>query len=277
MKTKKISWQAIAIVVLALVLIASIALGVSGAWFQDADSAKTEATLGDSVTIRLVETDQTSDPVVWSDVYKTKNGETPLYAYPGDKLLGTTSILPGSTTPTVVRVKITPTVTGGSGVGGRTYYDANADFTEQEATEFAALITGGLLDNAETSADNKTKFDKYNSYLINTMLEKTKLTGWTKGASEWFYKDDIIREAKNFKLFDALKLSEELTNGAAKWKIEIKVEVQAIQAANLIDVDGNVIKSDWIDDMTPASGTAAPIKDKVNNYNTNERKANAGA
>lgn len=277
MKTKKISWQAIAIVVLALVLIASIALGVSGAWFQDADSAKTEATLGDSVTIRLVETDKQTDPVTWSKVYKDKNGETPLYAYPGDKLLGKTSILPGSTTPTVVRVKITPTVTGGSGEGGRKYYAADADFTEQEATEFAALITGGLLDNAETSADNKTKFDKYNSYLINTMLEKTTLIGWTKGASEWFYNDNIIRAASDIPLFDALKLSEELTNGAAKWKIEIEVEVQAIQAANLIDVDGNVIKSDWINDMTQAGGTVAPIKDKVNTYNTTERKANAGA
>ena len=277
MKTKKISWQAIAIVVLALVLIASIALGVSGAWFQDKDTAKTEATLGDSVTIRLVETEKTSDPVTWSKVYKDKDGATPLYAYPGDKLLGKTSILPGSTTPTVVRVKIVPTVTGGSGEGGRTYYGADADMTQTEAETFATEIAGGLLDNAETSADNKTKFDKYNSYLINTMLEKTQLIGWTKGASEWFYNDNIIREAKDITLFDALKLSEELTNGAAKWKIEIEVEVQAIQAANLIDVDGNVIKSDWINDMTPAGGTAAPIKDKVNAYNTTERKANAGA
>ena len=272
MKTKKISWQAIAIVVLALVLIASIALGVSGAWFQDADSAKTEATLGDSVTIRLVETDKTTDPVVWSDVYKTKNGETPLYAYPGDKLLGTTSILPGSTTPTVVRVKITPTVTGGSGEGGRTYYAADADMTAEEAAAFATEIQNGLLDNAETTAENKTKFDKYNSYLINTTLEKTKLTGWTKGATEWFYNDNIIREAKGIKLFDALKLSEELTNGAAKWKIEIKVEVQAIQAANLIDVDGTTVNTTWVTDM----GTA-PIKGVVETYNTTERKANAGA
>ncbi len=276
MKTKKISWQAIAIVVLALVLIASIALGVSGAWFQDADSAKTEATLGDSVTIRLVETEKTTDPVVWSDVYKTKNGETPLYAYPGDKLLGKTSILPGSTTPTVVRVKITPNVTGGSGEGGRTYYDADHDMTgnetEGDVKDFEARIAAGLLDNAETSVSDKESFDKYNSYLINTMLEKTKLTGWTKGASDWFYNDNIIRAAADIALVDALKLSENLTNGAAKWKIEITVEVQAIQAANLIDVDGTEIKTDWLTDM----GTA-PIKDAVRTYNTNERKANAGA
>ena len=73
MKTKKISWQAIAIVVLALVLIASIALGVSGAWFQDKDTETAEATMGPAVTIRLTKNGSEDDGVeTWNSLY-TKN------------------------------------------------------------------------------------------------------------------------------------------------------------------------------------------------------------
>lgn len=240
MKTKKISWQAIAIVVLALVLIASIALGVSGAWFQDKDSATTEAELGKAVTIRLVDTATSpAKPITWSDVYKSENN----FAYPGDKLLGATSILPGSDTPSVFRVKITPTVEGTG------YVAAQKD---------AVTIT-------EESTEEELQ--KYNSYLINTMLDQTKLTGWSKGATEWYYFDTVYMSANKVDLFGALKLSENLTNEAATWKVSIKVEVEAIQAANLIDVDGTVVNEAWVTDM----GTA-PIKADVTTYNTVTRK-----
>ena len=76
MKTKKISWQAIAIVFLALVLIASIALGVSGAWFQDRDDASSQAKFADSVTVRLKDPDTSKDPVSWAQYYKTNLAST---------------------------------------------------------------------------------------------------------------------------------------------------------------------------------------------------------
>ena len=61
MKTKKISWQAIAIVVLALVLIASIALGVSGAWFQDKDNAEQSIQMGKPVLIKLADNESSGE------------------------------------------------------------------------------------------------------------------------------------------------------------------------------------------------------------------------
>lgn len=246
MKTKKISWQAIAIVVLALVLIASIALGVSGAWFQDKDSETAEATMGPAVTIRLTKNgSKTAEGVeTWNSLYTGAEGR----AYPGDKLLGATQIVPGSETETVMRVKIVPTVTA---TAGRTYYKADADFTEKEATDFEALIAGGLLDNNETSPDNKTKFDKYNSYLINTMLAQTALTGWTAATDNadgtgWYYNDAIIESTTPITLFSTdLTLSNKLTNGVATWTIKIELIAEAIQAANLVTKAGEYQNTAW--------------------------------
>ena len=91
MKTKKISWQAIAIVVLALVLIASIALGVSGAWFQDRDDASSQAKFADSATVRLKDPETDNDPVSWSEYYKKNLAG----ALPGDYVIGATTVYLG--------------------------------------------------------------------------------------------------------------------------------------------------------------------------------------
>ena len=244
MKTKKISWQAIAIVVLALVLIASIALGVSGAWFQDRDSETAEATMGPAVTIRLTKKDSADGVDTWNSLYTGAEGR----AYPGDKLLGATQIVPGSTTETVMRVKIVPTVTA---TAERKYYDATTDMEESAITAFEQRITDGLLDNADTSTDDKTLFDKYNSYLINTMLAQTTLTGWTKATDNadgtgWYYNDGIIKSTEAIVLFATdLTLSNKLTNGVATWTIKVELVAEAIQAANLTDKAGTVQNAAW--------------------------------
>ena len=213
MKTKKISWQAIAIVVLALVLIASIALGVSGAWFQDKDSSTTEADLGKAVTIRLADTaDTTKDPIRWQDVYVDSTK-----AYPGDKVLGATSLIPGSDTPSVFRISIVATATG-------TGYDAT------QKTAPTALAEGAS--EAEILAWNQ----KNDSYLINSMLDQTTLTGWSKSkvdGSNWYYYDAVYSTTDALSLFSELKLSTEISNAAAEWSISIVINVEAIQAANL--------------------------------------------
>ena len=244
MKTKKISWQAIAIVVLALVLIASIALGVSGAWFQDKDSETAQATMGPAVTIRLKKNGSTTDGVeTWNTIYKGADSR----AYPGDKLLGATQIVPGSETETVMRVKIVPTVTDGD----RTYYDADTDMEESAVTAFETRIADGLLDNEETSAVDKALFDKYNSYLINTMLAQTTLTGWTPATDNadgtgWYYNDAIIESTAPITLFATdLTLNNKLTNGVATWTISIELVAEAIQAANLTDKAGTVQNAAW--------------------------------
>lgn len=248
MKTKKISWQAIAIVVLALVLIASIALGVSGAWFQDKDSETAQATMGPAVTIRLTKNGSEDGVETWNTIYKGAEGR----AYPGDKLLGATQIVPGSATETVMRVKIVPTVTA---TAERTHYDAEHDMTgnetEGDVKAFEQRIADGLLDNAETSSADKTLFDQYNSYLINTMLAQTKLTGWTKATDNtdgtgWYYKDTIVESTTPITLFATdLTLSNKLTNGVATWTIKVELIAEAIQAANLTDKEGNVQNAAW--------------------------------
>lgn len=237
MKTKKISWQAIAIVVLALVLIASIALGVSGAWFQDKDSSTTEADLGKAVTIRLADTtDTTKDPIRWQDVYVDSTK-----AYPGDKVLGATSLIPGSDTPSVFRISIVATATGDG------YIDAQKTAPE-------ALAEGASEE--EVLAWNQ----KNDSYLINTMLDQTKLTGWTKSTvegSNWYYYDAVYSKTDTLSLFNELKLSTEISNAAAEWKISIVINVEAIQAANLSE------NTDWATDY---AGLA--IETAVANYNS---------
>ena len=244
MKTKKISWQAIAIVVLALVLIASIALGVSGAWFQDKDSETAEATMGPAVTIRLTKKGSTDGVDTWNSLYTGADKR----AYPGDKLLGATQIVPGSATETVMRVKIVPTVTA---TEERKYYDATTDMEESAVTDFEQRIADGLLDNTDTSTEDKTLFDKYNSYLINTMLAQTKLTGWTKATDNadgtgWYYNDEIIESTEAIVLFGQdLTLSNKLTNGVATWKIKVDLVAEAIQAANLTDKAGAVQNAAW--------------------------------
>ena len=233
MKTKKISWQAIAIVVLALVLIASIALGVSGAWFQDKDNEETSLTLGQAVRIRLVETGKETDPVTWE---KTYSGN----AFPGDLVFGATSILPGDVYDTnkvsaaVYRIKISAKVEGSPA-----WYDANVTTkpTEPGAEDYEA---------------------KLNSYWFNQIIagatDATFKGNWTEGKAagtdglKWYYYNKVNQSNAQIRVFDELRLSNEITNLAAGTTISVTVNVEAIQAAN-INAAGEAGNADWRDDM----------------------------
>ena len=254
MKTKKISWQAIAIVVLALVLIASIALGVSGAWFQDADSASDELTLGHAVTIRLADTDNSDNkPVSWSQEYTGS-------AYPGDLVFGKTSIIPGEVYDTnkvsaaAYRIKIKAVV------------DESATGYNKDQTTEPTALTG-----TPTEAQIKEYNQKMNSYLINQMLAQatsdTFKTSWTEGKTagsdglKWYYYNNVNQSSTAIAIFEELRLSNKITNEAAGWKISVSVNVEAIQAANIL-AEGVAGNADWRDDMPTALTTA------VTNYNT---------
>ena len=265
MKTKKISWQAIAIVVLALVLIASIALGVSGAWFQDKDSENTELTLGHAVKIKLVDTNNTAnEPVTWS---KTYSGA----AYPGDLVFGATSILPGEAygEPTkdkvsaaVYRIKISAKVSNPT-----------------EATWYDSTVKTRPTD---TTAEDYEK--KLNSYLINDMIanatDATFKTNWKEGNAagedglKWYYYQEINQSSSALPIFNELRLSNEITNIAAGLKISVTVNVEAIQAANLATYVKNgetweetVQNEDWMDDMDTT------LRGKVAAFNQTGRAA----
>ena len=263
MKTKKISWQAIAIVVLALVLIASIALRVSGAWFQDRDAVQQTSKMGEAVTIRLAE-DATNDVKTWSKLYKDTK------PYPGDTIMGKTQIIMGSTTPSVVRGKIDvevtkkgatesikldevdKTATAPTPVKKEDYYEVVDGVSNFKQSEYDAAV-----------AAYKTAAEKYDLKLLAEMLDVTlaKNTAWEKGATTYYYLKNLAQDTNPILLFNALQLSTELSNEVAEWTISVKVSVEAIQAANLAE------NTEWTTDIA----SATTIKGAVEEYNTNRK------
>ena len=262
MKTKKISWQAIAIVVLALVLIASIALGVSGAWFQDSDSVDSTATMGQAVTVRLSGTEtEGTKPVTWTDKYKAGR------AYPGDTILGETKILLGSETMSIVRVKISAKIYDGEVSEGNEITTANV------ATKAAASTVPSYYDKGADAW--KTEYqDSFNA--LNGIMQSAKVTSeWSSEVSEkgWFYFSKLANNAtktKNLKetptdvtglyLFDTLSVPVTVTNAAQNWNIVVSLEVEAAQAAN---VNATQVPTgwDWSDIPTTLQGV-------ITNYNS---------
>lgn len=245
MKTKKISWQAIAIVVLALVLIASIALGVSGAWFQDQDSATSNATLGEAVTVKLADKDTGNNPVVWQKLYK---GE----AFPGDTILGSTKIMPGSDSPMVLRYIVTTSVKDGETVLSDTVIDA---YTEANMPKYYK----GTLDDFKIAA--KAAFA---SLTANINAGITAAANWDTDASTagYYYYQEVVKSTADIALFDTgIQIPTDVTNEAAEWTIEITLTVEAMQAANIKDA-----ANPWKDDLTTT------IAGKVDTYNNTERK-----
>lgn len=245
MKTKKISWQAIAIVVLALVLIASIALGVSGAWFQDQDSATSNATLGEAVTVKLADKDTGNNPVVWQKLYK---GE----AFPGDTILGSTKIMPGSDSPMVLRYMVTTSVKDGETVLSDTVIDA---YTEANMPKYYK----GSLDEFKTAAKAALA-----SLTANINAGITAAAKWDTDASAagYYYYQEVVKSTADIALFDTgIQIPTDVTNEAAEWTIEITLTVEAMQAANIKDA-----ANPWKDDLTTT------IAGEVDKYNNTERK-----
>lgn len=246
MKTKKISWQAIAIVVLALVLIASIALGVSGAWFQDQDSATSNATLGEAVTVKLADKDTGNNPVVWQQRYK---GE----AFPGDTILGSTKIMPGSDSPMVLRYKVETSVKDGEAVLDDTVID---DYTKANMPQYYK----GTLDDFKTAAKAalKSLTDNINAGIKAAANWDTEV----ESTAGYYYYQEVVKSTADIVLFNTgIQIPTDVTNEAAEWTIEITLTVEAMQAANIKDAANT-----WKDDLTTTIAAA------VNQYNDVERK-----
>lgn len=264
MKTKKISWQAIAIVVLALVLIASIALGVSGAWFQDRDTGNSDATLGHAVNVRLQAADGTNGVKGWSTMYDSAK----TYAYPGDVIVGTTKLQMASTSPALIRIKVTPLVKDSGDVtkvdastekvtlDTLTGVTAPADLKDAENLKkyyeklmSEAPVRGNYKNGTEgdeafgTAYDTwKAKADKWNLFLLQNMTTGLKLdtNKWILADDGYWYYNTVYGAVDEksaatpgtIDLFPEAKLSGYLTNEVAQWKVTLTLEVEAIQAAH---------------------------------------------
>ena len=256
MKTKKISWQAIAIVVLALVLIASIALGVSGAWFQDSDKVDSTATMGNPVTVRLAAMDSENHPSTWSDVYKTDK------AFPGDKILGETRILLGYDTMSVVRVSISAKIYESDGT---TEITTGTITEEQAETKKPKLYDKS---NAEYVTEYKSSFDALKAIMDSATVDTN---AWTL-SNGYFYFNTLANDATKTKklaendttglyLFGELNIPLTVENAANNWKIEVKLNVEAIQAANLKD---GQLPTGWTWGDIPTT-----LQSAINAYNSN--------
>ena len=293
MKTKKISWQAIAIVVLALVLIASIALGVSGAWFQDRDTGKSDATLGHAVNVRLQDVDGNNGVKGWETMYDS----TKTYAYPGDVIVGTTKLQMASTSPALIRMKVTPLVkdsadttkvdadtaavtldtldgvTSPTSLADTANLKAYYDKLMSEAPVRGNFKNGTEGDAAFETAYNtwKAKADKWNLFLLQNMTSGLKLdtSKWILAKDGYWYYNTVYgaidaksaATAATIDLFNEAKLSGYLTNEVAQWKVTLNLEVEAIQAAH-----ANEAEHPWNTALqaTELSG----LKTLVENYNT---------
>lgn len=270
MKTKKISWQAIAIVVLALVLIASIALGVSGAWFQDNDAVQQTSKMGEAVTIRLGDTSKDDAVDTWSSLYKATK------PFPGDTIMGHTAIYMGTETKSVVRGKIAVSITKADGTTtvdlntvDKTAADPGAQPDKSADKYYIDDGVGGKkFDSATYEADLatwKTAVEKYDLKLLASMLDVT-LAGkedWKAGkdtTNGYYYYNDLADNTKAIELFPALKLDTALSNSVAEWTISVKVSVEAIQAANLCDKDGVAVNTEWFNDLPDGSTVLTKVK-----------------
>lgn len=276
MKTKKISWQAIAIVVLALVLIASIALGVSGAWFQDRDDAKSQAKFAEAVTVRLKDPDTTKDPVSWEQYYK----KDLVGALPGDYVIGKTTVYLGSDkTPVVLRYNVSAKVYADDALTTEVTTDYITEMTEEKISD---VYKNGELNYYDATANEGkggwvTAANMLEKWKAEATVSLTALTeelgtgmtlseGWT--AKEVGKKFGYYNKIVNAETATGLAATETITtkeiallangvtipttvnNAAENWTIVITMEVEAIQAANLVSIDGKTINNeDWMNDM----------------------------
>ena len=261
MKTKKISWQAIAIVVLALVLIASIALGVSGAWFQDKDSEAVNAQMGQAVTIKLANNvTEGGDVITWNQKYTSATKG----AFPGDTLLGSTKVVPGSSAPMILRAKILTKIV-----------DAGDVPVAKPGTEPTLKDTEDDNHNGTDYADTpayKENEKNFNAWTLHTELAKsgldigtegekwikgnTKITseGDVEGGSEFYYLNKIVEGGEVVLFQNGLKVPVEITNAAHGWKITVTILVEAMQAANIAD---ETLTNPWKADLPEVVATTA--------------------
>ena len=289
MKTKKISWQAIAIVVLALVLIASIALGVSGAWFQDRDQADSQAKFAEAVTVRLKDPETTQDPVSWKEYYK----ENLVGALPGDYVIGKTTVYLGSAkTPVVLRYNVSAKVYADDALTK----EVNTDYiTNMKEEDISAVYKNGELNYYDATQEKwveaTTMLEKWKAEAtvslnaLTTELNKgmTLSDGWTQAEAgkKFGYYNKIVNaeDVTGLTATETVKLTEipllangvsiptTVNNAAENWTIVITMEVEAIQAANLVSIDGATINNeDWMNDMP------SDLQALVKKYNK-ERKA----
>ncbi|MBR6778623.1 MAG: SipW-dependent-type signal peptide-containing protein [Clostridia bacterium] len=181
---RKLSTSTIAIIVLSILLLASVAIGVTLAYFTSTADVTGNITLGDPVTITITQGGATASSLTFS-------GD----ALPGsvyDQAIGVAA--PANTTTALIRAKLTITNTEGATVnveaattnnwteGTDDYYYYNGTLSAGSAVDFVTAVT---IPTSLTNTDaNKT-------FTIDVVVEAIQQannaanTVWTTAPEDW--------------------------------------------------------------------------------------------
>ena len=275
-------------------------LGVSGAWFQDRDTGNSEAQLGHAVNVRLQDADGNNGVKGWSTMYDS----TKTYAYPGDVIVGTTKLQMASTSPALIRMKVTPLVKEGDttkvdastpAVTLDTFEGVTSPTSLQDAENLkkyyeklmsVAPVRGDYKNGTEgdtefTAAYNtwKAKADKWNLFLLQNMTTGLKLKAdkWILANDGYWYYNTVYGAVDEksaatpatIDLFNEAKLSGYLTNEVAQWKVTLQLEVEAIQAAHADEAEHPWNTALQAAELSALYGTAEGANTTVCGYNAN--------
>lgn len=227
-KTKKrASWQTVAVIVLALLLALAITLTATGAWFQDADKATNDITMGDPVHIAIYENETLGYTKFEFD-----------YAMPGDKLTDAITFeVPTNNAPMFVRAKLSIALTSLSGSG---------TVTEQitaEKTRLSELKTAGTcLKEYPTAADEAAAallIDADISTLtaaegsVARELSADWVQSKTPATDKWMYYETVVTTQTSLAAAYSVVVPTAWTNFFNNAGITLSIEVEAVQAANI--------------------------------------------
>ena len=216
-KARKLGLQSLALVLMAFVLVAGVAFGMTGAWFQSAHNAETSITMGHKVQLDIYQNDAkiTNGQIALTRTNDATRGDAGTYAMPGDTYaltggdvtIKTESYTPGGNAKMWVFLKVTDTAGSGFTLNGI----ATKTLSGEGVTAYTAVETpSGETEYANTVAPG------YNVYLVE--------------ASD---------SQRSWKILDStanIEINQNLTNLVADQELELTIDVKAVQAANVTTV-----------------------------------------
>lgn len=211
-KSKKLGLQSLALVLMSLVLVAGVAFGMTGAWFQDADSATSNTiTMGNPVLINLKQGSTAVEETFTLTRERTDASDNT--AMPGDTYTvkgGLVVANEGSTSAMYVFAKMTLETYDTATSSWITYTVADGEEGTFNTENLA------LADSTVTTINETALTCTWNVYSLDAGENKS-VTILAEDAS--------------------IELAESLTNAVANEQLRVKVEVKAIQQANIEAAD----------------------------------------
>ena len=183
-KSRGMSGSTFAIIALSLLLVASIVLGLTGAFFTGSASVEGTITLGDPVNISITQGGASAETLTFSGA-----------AMPGTVYDQAIAIKqPASTSDSVVRAKLTLTNSGSASVNVEATTAANWTKGDDEYYYYQGIVTAGESHDfvtAITVPTSLTNTDANKTYAISIVVEAIQYANgaasevWTTAPEEW--------------------------------------------------------------------------------------------